>query len=154
MPRLFAAALALGLMAGAGAANAQPRLRCDNDGRCVQDTLVFGQKSTSRFKGSTHKASDPRPRAWCGWWMRRQLGVADRAYNRARHWARYGIAAAGSAEGVIVVWPHHVGVVTGRTDDGRWIVKSGNDGHRVRERVRSLRGAIAFRWPEQRWASR
>ena len=53
--------------------------------------------------------------------------------------------------GVIVVWAHHVGLITGRTD-GQWIVKSDNDGHAVRERPRSVAGAIAFRNPTQRFA--
>lgn len=95
--------------------------------------------------------ADPRPTAWCGWQMRQWLGVADRAFNLARRWARYGSAAHGPAIGTVVVWPHHVGLVTAKTADG-WVVKSGNDGHAVRERVRSLKGAIAFRWPPQRFA--
>ena len=90
--------------------------------------------------------NDPRPHAWCGWWMRHELGVADRAGNLARWWAHYGVRAAGPAVGVLVVWPHHVGRITGQTESG-WIVKSGNDGHAVRERERSLRGVIAFRRP-------
>lgn len=88
-----------------------------------------------------------KPRAWCGWWMRRHLGVADPAANLARWWAGYGRPAHGPHVGAIVVWRHHVGRITGRTADGRWLVKSGNDGHRVRERPRSVAGAIAFRWP-------
>lgn len=92
--------------------------------------------------------SDPRPKAWCGWWLRQHLGVKDKAFNLARHWQNYGSPAGGPAVGTIVVWPHHVGIVTGRGANG-WIVKSGNDGHRVRERERSLRGAIAFRWPQR-----
>lgn len=95
----------------------------------------------------SHKVEyDPRPRAWCGWWMRQQLGIADRSLNLARNWARYGTNAHGPAIGAIVVWPHHVGQIVGRTESG-WIIKSGNDGHQVRERERSLRGAIAFRFP-------
>ena len=90
--------------------------------------------------------NDPRPHAWCGWWLRHQLGVADRAFNLARNWASYGSSSHGPAVGAIVVWPHHVGLITGRTATG-FIVKSGNDGHAVRERERSIRGAIAFRWP-------
>lgn len=90
--------------------------------------------------------NDPRPRAWCGWWMRHELGVADRGGNRARWWAHYGVRAAGPAVGVLVVWPHHVGRIVGQSETG-WVVKSGNDGHAVRERERSLRGVIAFRWP-------
>jgi hypothetical protein len=93
-----------------------------------------------------------KPRAWCGWQMRVWLGVANPAGNLARWWAGYGRDAHGPHVGAIVVWPRgrrhgHVGIITGRTTDGRWIVKSGNDGHRVRERPRSVAGAIAFRWP-------
>jgi uncharacterized protein (TIGR02594 family) len=93
-----------------------------------------------------------RPRAWCGWWMRKHLGVANPAGNLARWWVGFGRPAYGPHVGAIVVWPRghrhgHVGIITGRTADGRWIVKSGNDGHRVRERPRSVAGAIAFRWP-------
>lgn len=91
-------------------------------------------------------ASDPRPSRWCGWWMRHHLGVSDKAGNLARWWAGYGSKAHGPSVGVIVVWRHHVGIITGRSDSG-WVVKSGNDGHRVRERERSLRGVIAYRWP-------
>jgi hypothetical protein len=88
-----------------------------------------------------------KPPAWCGWFMRHEFGVANPAANVARWWAGYGRPAHGPHVGAIVVWRHHVGRITGRTADGRWIVKSGNDGHRVRERPRSVAGAIAFRWP-------
>ena len=62
----------------------------------------------------------------------------------ARNWAHWGRPASPGV-GVMVVWSHHVGMITGKTADGQWIVKSGNDGHRVRERPRSVAGAIAFR---------
>jgi hypothetical protein len=88
---------------------------------------------------------DRRPSAWCGWWMRRHLGVANVAGNLARWWASFGRPAGGPEIGALVVWRHHVGIITGRTSDGRWVVKSGNDGHAVRERPRSVAGAIAFR---------
>jgi hypothetical protein len=42
----------------------------------------------------------------------------------------------------VVVWSSHVGVITGRTSSGQWVVKSGNDGGRVRERPRSVAGAV------------
>lgn len=77
--------------------------------------------------------------------MRQILHVADAAYNLARNWAHYGHAASPHV-GAIVVWPHHVGKIVGQTR-GQWVVLSGNDGHRVRERPRSLAGAIAFRDP-------
>jgi hypothetical protein len=84
---------------------------------------------------------------WCGCWMAWHLGKNDRSLWLARNWARVGRAAQGPAAGVVVVWRHHVGIITGRDFKGRWIVKSGNDGRRVRERARSLAGAIAYRWP-------
>ena len=87
-----------------------------------------------------------RPRAWCGWWLGRHLGMLDRKLWLAANWARVGRPAHGPAVGAVVVWRHHVGIITGRADHG-WIVKSGNDGHAVRERPRSVAGAIAFRWP-------
>ena len=96
------------------------------------------------------KANDPRPHAWCGWWLRHQLGVADKAYNLARNWAHFGSPSGGPAIGAIVVWGHHVGIITARATNGQgWVIKSGNDGHAVRERERSVRGAIAFRWPSR-----
>lgn len=103
------------------------------------------------------ETSDPRPYAWCAWWLRRNLGIPKSAFhpyewNLARAFRYIGQRAAGPAVGVIVVWNHHVGVITGHNSDG-WIVKSGNDGHAVRERPRSLRGVIAFRWPPNRWAA-
>jgi hypothetical protein len=87
-----------------------------------------------------------RPRAWCGWYMRQVEHVADPAFNRAAEWAHYGHRAAAPAPGVIVVWPHHVGVIRGGPDAaGDWLIESGNDGGTVRTRFRSLAGAIALR---------
>jgi hypothetical protein len=83
----------------------------------------------------------PRPSRWCGWWMRTQLGGGPE-YNLARNWAKRGRRLNGPRVGAVVVWSHHVGLITGRTSDGQWIVKSGNDGGRVRERPRSVKGAV------------
>jgi hypothetical protein len=44
--------------------------------------------------------------------------------NLARNWARWG-RPSGPRVGAVVVWPHHVGMITGQTADGRWIVRSG-----------------------------
>jgi hypothetical protein len=86
-----------------------------------------------------------RPAAWCGWYMRQQVGAdPGPQYNLARSWAHYGSNAGGPSVGTIVVWSHHVGKIVGR-ENGQWIVESGNDGHAVRTRPRSLAGAIAFR---------
>lgn len=90
---------------------------------------------------------DARPSAWCGWFMRQQVGRdPGPAYNLARNWAHLGTNAGGPAVGAIVVWRHHVGKIVGRDSGGRWLVYSGNDGHAVRTRARSLAGAIAFRY--------
>lgn len=90
-------------------------------------------------------AHDARPSRWCGWWLRQHLGVADTRYNLAANWAGYGRNASGPDVGVVIVWKHHVGIIVGKTETGQWIVQSGNDGHAVRTRPRSVTGAIAFR---------
>lgn len=94
-----------------------------------------------------------RPRAWCGWYMQRETGITSRGtglnLNRAREWARVGRPTAPHV-GAIVVWARgrrgggHVGRIVGG-HPGAWVVRSGNDGHRVRERVRSVQSAIAVR---------
>ena len=92
-----------------------------------------------------HAGYAGRPAAWCGWYMRSQVGSDPGPnYNLARSWAHYGSNAGGPSVGTIVVWRHHVGKIVGQ-QNGQWIVQSGNDGHAVRTRPRSLSGAIAFR---------
>ena len=77
--------------------------------------------------------------------MRSQVGHdPGPEFNLARSWARYGSNAGGPSIGAIVVWRHHVGKIVGH-ENGQWIVQSGNDGHAVRTRPRSVANAIAFR---------
>ncbi len=87
-------------------------------------------------------------RAWCGVFMRlvmRAAGYPDLpSGNLAAAWASYGRPSA-PQPGAVVVWPHHVGLITALHGDGFATVISGNDGRRVRERPRSIIGAIAFR---------
>jgi hypothetical protein len=112
---------------------------------------LFGSSAEARshhhyrhYAGGGHRGAG-RPYAWCGWFMRSQVGSdPGPTYNLARSWAHYGSNAGGPAVGAIVVWPHHVGKIVGQ-ENGQWIVQSGNDGHAVRTRPRSLAGAIAFR---------
>ena len=85
-----------------------------------------------------------RPGAWCGWWLGQHLGMPRRDLWVARNWASVGSNAGEPGIGVVVVWRHHVGIITGRVGS-QWIVKSGNDRDAVRERPRSISGAIAFR---------
>jgi hypothetical protein len=86
-----------------------------------------------------------RPSAWCGWWARLNLVGSDPGpeYNLARNWIHW-VHAVSAQIGAMVVWSHHIGKITGGSP-GHWIVTSGNDGHRVRSRERSVAGAIAFR---------
>ncbi len=97
------------------------------------------QKPAKATKAASRKVG-PRPARWCGWWMRTQKGGGPE-YNLAWNWARWGRPSRPRV-GAVVVWPHHVGMITGRTASGQWIVKSGNDGGRVRERPRSVKGAV------------
>ncbi|MBX9592238.1 MAG: hypothetical protein K2X43_23345 [Hyphomonadaceae bacterium] len=82
----------------------------------------------------------PRPRQWCGWWMRTQRGGGPE-FNVAWNWRSYGSPASPQV-GAVVVWRHHVGEIVGRASNGQWIVRSGNDGGAVRTRARSVAGAV------------
>ena len=71
-------------------------------------------------------------------------GALGRSLWLAANWARMGVRTFAHA-GAIIVWRHHVGLLKSDPRNGVALVLSGNDGHRVRERYRSIRGAIAFR---------
>ncbi len=114
-----------------------------------RSTVTFGSLGEPRFASSSEtrfasvgetRNAGPRPGKWCGWWMRTQLG-GGAEYNIAWNWTRYGSAASAQV-GAIVVWRHHVGIITGQTTSGQWVVKSGNDSGAVRERARSVSGAV------------
>ena len=114
-------------------------------GACLLLTTLVTPRAAQAFFFSNY---GPRPQAWCGWQMRQEVWQdPGPAFNRAIEWKRYGSAAIGPDIGVIVVWPHHVGKIIGRDGQGNWIIRSGNDGHEVRERARSLRGVVAYRRP-------
>jgi hypothetical protein len=86
-----------------------------------------------------------RPAAWCGWEMRQLVGSdPGPSFNLARNWAHWGRPGPVGV-GAVVVWPHHVGKIVGQ-ENGEWVVESGNDGHALRTRPRSIAGAIAVRW--------
>lgn len=87
-----------------------------------------------------HSGVGPRPRAWCGWWMRTQRGGGPHL-NVAWNWRHYGRSTSPQV-GAVVVWRHHVGEIVGQASNGRWIVRSGNDGGAVRTRARSVAGAV------------
>lgn len=107
----------------------------------VSVLILLGLSLAAQARPAHHTG---RPRAWCGWWLGQHLGMTSSHLWVARNWARVGSSAGGPHVGAVVVWRHHVGIITGRNAFG-WIVKSGNDGGAVRERPRSVAGAIAFR---------
>ena len=95
----------------------------------------------SAYRGSV----GGRPAAWCGWEMRQLVGSDPGAsFNLARNWAHWGHSGPAGI-GAVVVWPHHVGKIVGQ-ENGEWVIESGNDGHALRTRPRSIAGAIAIRW--------
>jgi hypothetical protein len=110
--------------------------------RCAPPARVC--KRARKQSMADHAIGRGRPAAWCGWWLGHHLGMPLRRLWVARNWADVGSNAGGPGVGVIVVWPHHVGIITGR-DRSEWVVKSGNDGRAVRERPRSLARVIAYR---------
>ncbi len=97
--------------------------------------------NTTAYRGR----DQARPAAWCGWEMRRLVGAdPGPSFNLARNWAHWGRSGPAGI-GAVVVWPHHVGKIVGQKN-GEWIIESGNDGHALRTRPRSIAGAIAIRW--------
>jgi hypothetical protein len=100
---------------------------------------AYPQRTAERGRGNG------RPAAWCGWEMRRLVdGDPGPSFNLARNWAHWGRSGPAGV-GAVVVWPHHVGKIVGQ-DNGMWVIESGNDGHALRTRPRSIAGAIAVRW--------
>ena len=120
----------------------QPSSRRSNlgAGGYTQQSYKPKKKKTRAAYYPAKRGVGGRPRKWCGWWMRTQLGGGPE-FNVAWNWRKYGRPTSPQV-GAVVVWRHHVGIITGRAANGRWIVKSGNDGGRVRERARSVKGAI------------
>jgi hypothetical protein len=103
----------------------------------------YAHSSHGRHSSSAryaHASAGSRPARWCGWWMRTQKGGGPEL-NLAANWKHWG-QPSGPRVGAVVVWSHHVGEITGRTASGEWIVRSGNDGGQVRERPRSVAGAV------------
>ena len=101
---------------------------------------AFRSYRQGRTERQASRGLGGRPSKWCGWWMRTQKGGGAHL-NLAANWRRWGSASSAQV-GAVVVWSHHVGVITGRAANGQWIVKSGNDSGRVRERARSVSGAV------------
>ena len=115
----------------------------------VSRRFFVRRQREEHFEHEEHETSFNRPSdcygiAWCGCFLRHYFGLADRALNSAFEWTHVGHQTT-AHNGAIVVWRHHVGILRSDPVDGRALVLSGNDGHRVRLRAVSLRGAIAYR---------
>jgi hypothetical protein len=115
--------------------------------------VLASAPADARPRHSAHRAGG-RPAAcagipWCGCWLKLHLGVnvTGLNLNRAIEWARLGSRAPRPAAGVVAVWRHHVGIITENLGGGRIRLLSGNDGNAVRERERSTRGIVAYRYP-------
>src|SRR5919106_4074214 len=113
--------------------------------KSTRKTYAYSSRNSSsqiRVQASAKASAGlgSRPSRWCGWGMRTQKGGGPEL-NLARNWKNWG-RPSGPKVGAVVVWAHHVGIITGRAANGQWIVKSGNDGGRVRERPRSVAGAV------------
>jgi hypothetical protein len=87
---------------------------------------------------------DGRPRRWCGWYLRQRKGIADRRFNLAHNWSRWGSPTQPRA-GAVVVWRSHVGEIVSYQGGCTAVVHSGNDDGAVRTRERNICNAIAFR---------
>ena len=118
--------------------DAAPRRRAHRKQRAERKPV--SRPAVKQADLGSHRGVGPRPGAWCGWWMRTQRGGGPE-YNLAWNWSRRGQPTEPKV-GAVVVWRHHVGEITGRAKNGQWIVRSGNDGGRVRERPRSVAGAV------------
>jgi hypothetical protein len=132
------------------APSAQPADHVHCDDRFLWTCDVRGPSRSVHSPQASHTIAVTRDRprdcygiAWCGCWLRHYFGLADRALNLAINWARMGVAATADSANV-VVWRHHVGRLLAHRA-GMILVQSGNDGHAVRTRWRTLRGVVALR---------
>lgn len=99
---------------------------------------------SSQELGKRHGRSYAKPKKWCGWYMRKRLGVSHPKYNLARSWYSWGNQSKPQV-GAVVVWPHHVGLIVGQNSKGQWLIESGNDGGKVKIRPWSNLHKAKFR---------
>ena len=111
---------------------------------CVSNNATDKAHRNRTALNYRYTGRDGRPRSWCGWYMRQRKGVADRSYNLARNWTRWGSPSKPGA-GAVVVWRSHVGEIVNYQGGCTATVHSGNDGGAVRTRERNICNAIAFR---------
>ena len=132
----------------------------DNSGRIYG--CVEGQEtSRARYSRSGHieiagdYGSDPRPRLWCAWWLRRHLNIPKSAfppyqYNMARAFAHIGTPAPQGCTGCIAVFSRggggHVGLVESWDANGNPVILSVNYNGTVGTYAHSRSRLIALRY--------
>lgn len=131
-------------------AEARPRHHHHHHRQRVERTQEAPRGFFGNFFGGVPQTSDSRPRdcygiAWCGCWLRHQLGIDDKSLNLASNWHRWGRRVPGPVVGAVVRFVHHVGIVVGVTESGDPIVKSGNHNHAVATAVYPKRRVIEYR---------
>jgi hypothetical protein len=120
---------------------AKARTTPRNEARVQQASHTTDGAAVAGWRGTTAVANvGPRPKAWCGWWMRTQRGGGPEL-NIAWNWSKWGRPTAPQV-GAVVVWRHHVGEIVGQAANGKWLVRSGNYGGAVRTAPMSVRGAV------------
>lgn len=94
-------------------------------------------------RGSNVAAARARGLPWCGAFAADYFGLPRNYHGlnlwQAREWRGVGHPSSPHI-GAIAVWPHHVGIIVAG-GPGHWVIESGNDGHAVRRRERSIAGA-------------
>jgi uncharacterized protein (TIGR02594 family) len=105
-----------------------------------------------------HLGTNPttRARLWCARFMNfvlQRTGYRGTGSDLAMSFAKYGHQISRPRVGAIAVMRRkdggHVGIVTAVPGKGRIVLLSGNDGRRVRERVRSTRNVVAYVIPQR-----
>ena len=103
-----------------------------------------------------YSQNDPRPHAWCAWWLRRFLHIPKNLfpngeYNLARAFAKIGTPAPSNCTECIAVFSRggggHVGLVKSWDANGNPVILSGNFNGSVGVAPHSKKRLLALRWP-------
>ena len=117
-------------------------------------------EAEKRYQAPSHgeiadNGPDPRPGAWCGWCLRRHLGVPKSAfppyaYNIARAWLHVGSPAPHGCTGCVAVFSRgsggHVGLVESWDAGGNPVILSGNFNGGVGTYAHAASRLIGLRW--------
>lgn len=88
--------------------------------------------------------------AWCAAFVGFSLesvGIVSSRFESAKSYLAWGIGLKEPVRGCIVVFPHHVGILTGISPAGFPLVLGGNQDNEVNVREIRRQPVIAYRWP-------